>query len=283
MGGSQVSRRWDGRLSQSMAQVWLIHFQRRFSPFSSLSRNVIREVCSYLSAPEVLPALLNDTLTLHTFDSSPVVSVHLPVVYPAGGVCCVQFDQEVVCLGSDPPTSQVYGVHVTTLTCTLKPSMLRPRAWPGVIVVTDIIYVFGGDLNSCEKFTGEQWKSLPDMIYPKCDFNPVCYKEEIFLCTFGVDIETFDRYKEVFSRLPVRLPGTHVTACTCFRLGSKMLILGKTTAVSWEIHSTEIDTWQLQKAVWGCVGGPRRCKGQVYWTDFTGQVVSYDIDHRRVK
>jgi len=268
-------------LSPLQSQIWLINLKFQVQPFTHLSRNVLREICDYLRIPQFLPVLCGCDISLHCFETGAVTTAKLPVAFSDGAVCCVYGEKAVLCLGGDPPSAEVYRVNLPSLVLDTLTPMRRARAWPGILPLGSLVYVFGGSLRSCEKLQTGVWTSLPDMLSAKCAFTPVSCNALILLCAFASDVESFHTKKEVFVRLPLQLPGDS-SPSLAFLAGDWLHVLGRERAVRWKMGTEKVETWSLQRAFEGCTGVPVRVGERIYWADLAGEVVWYDIDRREV-
>lgn len=269
------------QLSPVQSQIWLISLKSQKHPFSHLSRNILREICEYLRVPQVLPALCGSYLSLHCLDDCRVNRVKLPVTFSDGVVCCVYGEEEIVCLGGDPPSADVYSYNVSSQVFATLSHMQRARAWPGIQAHSATIYVFGGSLCSCERLQTGTWVSLPDMLSPKYAFTPVLYCDQILLCAFASDVESFHIKHEAFRRLSLHLPGSN-SPSIAFLVGDLLHVISRNRVVRWRMTTEESETWSLQIELCGCTGAPIRLRDRVYWADTAGRVVWYDLDRREV-
>lgn len=217
------------------AKVWLLYFKHKLNAKGHLSRNVTREICSYIAdfmLAQVTPTFLR---FFHPFckwtpqvplrsrisvdEESSWVFLQDGRLFCSGGGGMLDEHQEDVgfayLLGRDGTTDEL-------------PHMLSARYYHGVIGSGNFVYVFGGyniegmchsgRLKRCEKIDllSRSWTALPDMKNGRRCFNPCEWDGYIYLCGAGsLHVEVFYPRDDQFLLLQVSLPETDY-GCTLY-------------------------------------------------------------------
>lgn len=205
-------------------------------------------------------AVADNRVELYNIQSQQCTQHKLSHNFGTGG-SYIQVDRDtLLCLGGLPLSSEVYMLDLLSLQLTSLASLLTPRAYAGVAMAKDMIYVFGGQdesldgMNCCEKYMlGEEWQPLDDMQEQRYGFTPCTYNALIYLlCAFTKTIETFSPETELFHVLSISLPPQ----------------LKKWFSVSFS-HNGELNMLTGGKQLWQWKIGARKRKFQLSATEWS--------------
>jgi len=162
---------------------------------------------------DVFAAVYKDTVELFDLKAQHCTRHSLSVNFGWGGSYAALERHTLLCIGSDPPSTDAYKLDLSSLKLSPISGLRMPRAFAGVATVRHLAYVFGGYIDSskmtksCEKYECEQWVPLGDMWEERSGFTPCIYLALVYLsshCTRS--LESFSSETEVFTVLPVSLP-----------------------------------------------------------------------------
>jgi len=223
------------------AKVWLFHL--RFSALTrrSLSRNVLREICSYFEDPQYFVAIDSHRMHLYNFSTHEITEYEIPLYVISG---FIQVDRTTVLIVGE----KVMTLDVLSLQVTPQAPLLNPRNFVGVIQVGKTVYAFGGDfpeVTFCEKSNvlHIDWTPLPPMNYASKALTPCVYKDLIYLVSITYSnhsaIETFNIHTETFAVVPVSFT-EHIEAywnLVTFVANGELIILTQYRFFAWKIES----------------------------------------------
>lgn len=192
-------------------------YQNRLQDLCRSASNQPPEASKEQTPPSRLfAAVCYNNLELYDLNSQQSTHHILPVNFSKGGSFISLTSTKLLCLGRDPPSTAAYELDLCSLQLSSLPSLHTPRAFAGVAMASNIVYVFGGGddsytrLKSCEKYglLDSQWLPLGDMQHARMSFTPCNFRASIYLpCPLSTSvIEIFSPATEVFSVLPVSLP-----------------------------------------------------------------------------
>ena len=119
------------------AKVWLLHLKSSQGVRGSLSRNVIREICSYFQDLYFFAAISERSMEVYDF-STHIITKHqcLPTEVRSG---YIQVDKTtVLIIGKKVKTLDLLTLQVTSLV-----PLLTPRNGVGVAQVRSTVFAFG--------------------------------------------------------------------------------------------------------------------------------------------
>ena len=214
--------------------------------FSSLSFNITREVCSYLSPHLTLAYVQEDSLSFvnfATFTLYPAVELHTTVQVNHNSswavvnrnllVLCGGGGKRILHIDNGKAWRSAYLLHSQGRVKAL-PDLLFGRSGSGVVVWKGAVHVFGSltdiDGKRCERLGLAEdcnWESLPLLSSKRCCFTPVVWQGAIYLsggCNF---IEIWDG--QAFKKLSdPQISSSFSVSCTH---GNKLHIFGNTRQV----------------------------------------------------
>lgn len=180
--------------------------------FSSLSFNIAREACSYLSPYLTLAYVQEDSLSFvnfATFSLYPAVQLHTTVQVNHNSswavvnrnvlVLCGGGGKRILHIDNGEAWHSAYLLHSQGRVKAL-PDLLFGRSGSGVVVWRGAVHVFGSrtavDGKRCERLGLAEdcdWESLPLLSSNRYCFNPVVWQGAIYLCGGWCDfIEVWD-------------------------------------------------------------------------------------------
>ena len=268
----------------------LLIFSHQSSHFlRKLSKNVLREVCLYLQDC-LYPCIHRSTLQVFNLMRGTVTKRTLSHQFLDATVCCLCNSRTMLCIGSDPPARTVIGVDIRTAEVREWTAMTYSRAWAGVILWRNSVYVFGGNnappRKEAERFNPatNAWTELPSMSTPKAAFTPLHYLNKFYLIASGIGtapIETFDPETETYDTLGVSIPGTGFETISFARGAEIVIVHYEGVLLRWD----PMQTSYLQTALSMYESGVTftslpvfRFSECVYWMNYlTGKLVKFDL------
>lgn len=198
-------------LSSALCAAVSLFWLRLHLLFSSLSRNVLREIASF-DPPLSLLAVCDTKLHIYNMSTGHYRSVKICSIpsysdlFPIDALNVFAFPGQNF---YSKEWNQLIRLSLKSLTTELFPQMLMRRWKPLLIVVQGIVYVFGGfhdgePLQECEKASlqGKVWLQLPHLpriaSRSSC-FSPVHLHHSIYLPDRGGQVDVLDLRTEVFT------------------------------------------------------------------------------------
>lgn len=191
------------------SRILLFWVYRADLPFQRLSRNVLREVSTYLGNVSLILAAVHDYLYSflpgeQIWEEYSSLRPFLPVFSRSSYVL---FGEAIFVIGGydDNLCKTVRNTFkIKSGTAERGPDMLAARCFSGCLQAAGNIYAFGGmdkaALSTCEKLTQCNWVSLVSMKHPRFNFVPCEHKALVYICggnSFA--IEVFDPSTSLFS------------------------------------------------------------------------------------
>ena len=278
-------------VQEVLTQVRLLWLHSESTAYHLLSRNVVREVCTYLQGHTALAFFTDANIEIHHLTTQTVRKAKPSKVVKFCVTTHMTF-REIICVGAYPKSTSVSSVDLTTSTVTKEASMQVSRACPGIINVRGHIYVFGGlidgeDVLRCEKFSikARQWTFIPDMDEPRIYFTPAVHLCFIYLCSLfeGESISSFHTPTEQYTQHPLTIPDINTYTSVSFIVDTHIYVLGNEDSfLVWELGSREgfkeIRYARRNSPAFSCTEVVKVGKG-VYWTDYnTKNVVRFDLE-----
>lgn len=207
--------------------LWAKQYSCLFSP---LSRNISREVASYLFPDTFLVLVTASALqfiNVQTTSNTLLIPLQSEIVADADSAwTTLGSDKLVVCGGSEGKNSAYLLDKKGSVERLL--NMAFRRSSPGIIEWEEAVLVFGTYEDKwsrkCEKFTcaAKQWSGLPDMHEGRSYFRPAKWQNAVYLCGgYCLQIEVFDGIS--MNLLQLMLPeSTRTLAC---QYDGKLVIL----------------------------------------------------------
>ena len=258
--------------------------------YSTLSTNITREVCRYLSINLLVPCINLSTLKLIDLETGFTTTSQLSVIFSMASVFCFCSDRTLLCLGNHPPATNAWTLDVLTASLSEVAPMTTARGWPGALYYGQFVYLFGGNtdlpLHSCEKFDiqRKEWTSVGDMHSAKVAFSPCVHEKEVFLLSMlsvQTQIEVFTPACEVFRVLPVALRAGELGSVSFFQGDTIVMITFSRREFRWKLGTTEVSEKESNNsdptsAVSNIM--PLTVENSVYWVNYyTGKLVQLDM------
>lgn len=278
------------------AKTWLVFVKRKHPVWSRLSLNLLREIGTYL-LDCLYPCGHLSTLIVYNLETG-AVKQKTPIShsFDNGTVYCPYAPNRVLCIGAEPTITSVFSLCTATGELRAMPDMMLGRAWPGVVLWEDTVYVFGGQHGQptaeAEKFriSPGAWRKLASMSVPKLAFTPLLHTKQIYLIACSpmgpLPIETFNPYTETYTTLNVRIDGSGFGAISFLKGDEVLTVLYGGELLHWNPTSTTYrkDKVSLPDIESAISGGPvRRYKDWVYWVNYhTGNLVQFDLNAEEV-
>ena len=231
------------QLSAVRAKVWLFHLKCSRRTRRSLSRNVTREICSYIQDTYIFASMAGSDMELYDFKTNKTTRIRLPTEVHSG---YIQVDKTTVLVVGE----RVLTLDIPTLQITPLPRLGIPRNGIGVAQVENTVFAFGGGGNEsmkvCEKSSAPftQWTPLPSMHYARANFTPCPFKVLIYLAsTFSSNhraVESFSPHNETFTELRVSLPAplNLASKSVTFQANGELILLtDKSQMARWKLGS----------------------------------------------
>lgn len=216
------------------AKVWLLHIKHTRGSRGNLSRNILREVCSFLHPITLLVHVTESYIRSFDFRRGAwkqQCPLHFHIKADSGSRWVVLKNGSVFICGGGRPAGW-NTAYIVGNECAEQGQMHETRYWHGVVAYNShAVYVFGGigsrgDLvNSCEKYHLQQhlWTLLPPTQQTRARFNPCLFHESIYLCGIGsLLLEVFSPLSDQI--LPFRL-SMPVDSWCCMYVEENLLVV----------------------------------------------------------
>ena len=223
-------------------KVCLLWSKRLSTPMRLLSRNILREICLYLTPNELLPDLRTSTLRFlntRTLSRTPQVLLTLSLSLNTTSTQWILLTSgsSVLCCGGKVNKNWMttsWVVHGSG-EVEKKGRMIRARGLHGMVQWKEFGLVFGGEskrggLKECESLKlpkGRNWEELPPMQASRHSFNPCLFRDLIYLFGCGSsELEAFAPRQNSYIPLNIHFP---YAATCCLYMNSSTLTIVSTT------------------------------------------------------
>ena len=267
--------------------ITALMFTRSFSPlYARVSRNLAREIASYMGAYKLLATCIDGTITVFDLEKGTSRSNKLDLVMKWEVVYCHVNWRTILYLS----TERCSTIDLLTFQVTDWPCMHVPRANPGLICVEGVCYVFGGKrsdlLTSSEKFvfTQNQWQPIPALPTPKYAFIPCHYQADLYLAEANDSLHSFDVFsidREEYRSIPYKIQ-CNLNGCVSFIVNADLFLLTMSgQCLKWNLTELDSDpalfTVKLSdqnSAYSSC--SPMLVADKVYWVNYlSGTIVRF--------
>lgn len=275
-------------LTTQQCRTALLFIRSRSALYQRLSRNLAREIASYIGDFFLLPRCKDNTITVLDLEKRSRRCKTVDLIMTWDTVNCMLDWRTIFFISKAPLCCKV---DLISLDITRVASMQNPRENPGAIHVKGTVYVFGGKrsdlLTHSEKYqlSNDQWSLLPPLPTPKYAFNPCYQKDQIFLPEVNNSLHSFDIFsllREDYRSLPFQLH-CDMNGCVSFIVGEELyLITMRRHCIKWDLKQVEmqpvigvVELVNENDAYSSCT--PFSFQGVVYWTEYlTGKTVFFD-------
>ena len=272
-------------------QIRLFWMRRVSGLYSSISPNILREVCDYLRIFISLAFFSGSSLEVHAFPGHSVKTVQMKESVVGCIIAHMNF-WEILCVGTYPTSTSVSSVNLRTFVLKKEEDMRDKRNCPGVIRVNDWVYVFGGYsggpiTTSSEKFSINErfWKKLPDMDLPRVYFSPVLHRYDIYLCDAAAHtcLSSFNIISETYTSHSVAIPSMQTNASVAFIASGELVVaMHPHSVLRWRVGSAFpfviIEKSEKKLQGFSCTEVVQVGRS-VFWTDYNAKkVVKFDLD-----
>ena len=282
-------------LTTQQCRTALLFVRFHSSLYRRLSRNLAREIASYMGDPFLLPKCIGQTISVLYLEkgSRRQKTVDLQMTWDT--VNCLLDWRTIFFISHAPLCCKVDLISFEVIQVA---PMHIPRENPGAIHVKGVVYVFGGKrsdlLTSSEKYqlSNNEWSPLPPLPTPKYAFNPCQREDQIFLAEVNNSLHSFDIFNLVqatYRSLPFKIQ-CGKNGCVSFIVGEELYLLTmQQQCLKWNLKQVEAQPTQSQvqlveenDAYSSCT--PVFFRGVVYWTNYlSGKTVSFDSSTQLLK
>ena len=293
--GNAVSR------SESARELFAVHllFVRRHSAcYRNISLNICREVFTYVPIDQIyLATVKSDRLFVYNLrtNTAKVTSESLFLDLTGTGLTMLS-NEAMLIVGGTPSGSRARKLNIWTGRLEEEARLQEGRAWPGVYLHKDWVWVFGGNvgetLDSVECFSLVQrsWRTGPRMLSPKVCFTPCEHRGFIYLPEVSPHkklLEVLDPVAERYHLLQLELSGARLGSVSFF-VGSELVVIDYNRKVgSWRVGSkarqlSEIYISEGRDKTCLTNVSPVRWGKTVFWLDADFNVTKADLKKRRI-
>ena len=268
-------------------------FTRAHSPlYRPLSLNICREAFSYLGGDHIYLGSIQD-YQLIVYDllteSMQITVSSLNIKLQSAGLA--QLDSNTMLMIGGANLKQVRSINIWTGTITKEAEMTESRAYPGLLLYGEFVWVFGGNtgnsLTSVERFhrTNRTWEMGPPMPSPKVAFTPCVHHSLIYLpCPNEKNrqLEVLDPATEMYTLLPLLLY-SGLYGSVSFVVDSYLCVIDFNKQMGrWEIGSQDTRLTDMRMSVHrerNCYtnGIPIRCGEVIYWLNGNVSLAKFDL------
>jgi len=224
-----------------------------------ISKNVLREICSYLPQPPKLVKLTSIAALFFDLALCRWVSLCKLSSYfnASASVVCLTDGKIVGCGGNGFKGKEL---QIRRNAWEIGKGKMRKladmrvrRCFHGVCLLEnrDFVYVFGGGNNSAEMYNLQtsQWQELPPMLFPHSSFQPCAHLSMVLLCGGNPQgqCEAFHSTSLTYQQLSlVTNTGFALTVCT----GDSFLTYSRSLEQRWSLErdavtGRETEKWDL--------------------------------------
>ena len=186
----------------------LLLFYVTHATYPRLSRNILREICSYLGNKTLLVSIIN-TQVYGFVPGSMQWEVCMTLSRPLrnSSRCSYVFLREkLMVIGGyddEKETTLKKTYEIENGAISAAADLLFPRCFTGTLQTAGTIYLFGGldnkPLSSCERLDPSTWSLLPSMKHPRFNCIPCEYKGIVYIAgSANNQVETFNVRTEMF-------------------------------------------------------------------------------------
>jgi hypothetical protein len=272
------------RTENCYTRILLFWTKQLNTPYHKVSKNVLREVSSYLVS---LPLIALFSGYLNVF-SKRRKQHQLAQSFTSGTVFVRADADTVVCLGGFPPSSMVFTLNLRHREILSLRGMQAERCLCGAIKAGLYIYVFGSypGNTSCEKLAirEERWCGLPSMSTIRYAFSPALYQQTIYLPDVfkSPTFEAFSLTSETFSTLPIDLLVLGSFSVAFFAESKLVIVACSGHVATWKVGSLEpfvVAPCKLPSKIAAVSNTPPVChRGSFYWVqNSTGALVKFSL------
>lgn len=259
-------------------------------PFSTLSFNVAREICSYLEILALYPCFSNSSLTVHTLSlgTSHTHSVKGNFNWQVA-MCFIDW-RTLICIAT---ARRPCTIDLLTATITFLEDMPSSRDNSGLIRAGSFVYAFGGSVNGkverlADKYALKDghWQQIASLPTPKFAFTPCKWKQQLYLAEIDAENSSLDAFctlSETYTSYPWKLPSS-MNGCIGFISSGQLVLLSiGRQRVRWDLEDLErkpqVETLALANdndAYSNCQ--PIIFGGNVFWVNYlNGKLVKYNL------
>ena len=276
-------------------QVSLLWMREVCGFYTSLSRNILREICVYLQSSASLAFFTATGLEIHSLHSHTVTQIPLKETI-TGCITTHMSYWEILCVGTYPKSTSVSSVDLKTYIVKQEAAMKLPRNCPGVIKAGDFVYIFGGFIGGfitreSEKFsiTTRSWTKIPEMDQTRVYFTPALHLNEIYLCDASShpSISSFNITTETYTVYSSFIPAINTNASVSFIVDGELIVaLNNHSCLKWSLGSSEpctaVSYSQRKGQGFSCTETVQVGR-VVYWADYNAKkIVSFELDTLRL-
>lgn len=294
--GKAVSRSEDAR---EMFALRLLFVRRYSRCYRGICLNICREVFAYVPQDQIFLATVKaDQLWVYNLKTQTAQLTAETFGLDLTGTGLAMLSNEAMLIvGAVPSGTRVRRLNIWTGRVEGEAGLQEGRAWPGVFVHKDWVWVFGGNigvtLDSVECFhrTERRWRRGPRMLSPKVCFTPCEHRGLIYLPEVSPRkklLEVLDPIAETYSLLPLELCGTQMGSISFF-VDSDLVIIDYNRKVgSWRVGSKAkqlSDLYISEGRNRNCLSNinPIRCGKAVYWLNKDLNVTKADLKKRSIE
>lgn len=204
--------------------------------------------------------------------------------------------RRMLAVGGPDSQKDAFSVDIYTCAVTRESNMLKGRAWPGVTVYADFIWVFGGNtkatLTSAERFHTKErtWTRIRDMKTPKVCFTPCEHHGLIYLPEISTQRKPLEVYfpkQDRYEPLALMLFGAFYGSVS-FICDSELYIVDiDSRAGKWSLNNANefLTPIEVKGSEVQCVtSGPVIRVGEtVFWLDWESELVRMDLGSARIE
>jgi len=248
-------KRNDGseRLQREKAQIAVIWAKASKMPFRLLSRNIVREICSYLGRCQYLYMLAERKLLGFDVNNQkwtvlkPISSALEDTYRTAYAFILISPAVFLLCGGLTAPNkSCAHLIASDGAVLELEPMRTGRYAHAAIYLeAVNTVYVFGGAnsgrLQETERFSlvSQHWKEGNLLKVARAGINPYLYCGLVYLCAGDSEgtIETFNWRTESTAVLPIRLPFS--STCITVRQVDSWVTISESKICHWQLDGSQ--------------------------------------------
>ena len=261
------------------SRVFLFWIRSTVPLFTRLSRNVLREVSTYLKSFG-LAYVTQNTIGLFTSESEEIineVSLQKEIQCDSNSRWALVDDARFFICGGGTPRSAFRAAYMLNRAGAVQvlPTMLQGHTLCGVIRWRSTVHVFGSvGLCQSEQFSmnAKVWTGLPSMHHAKWGFNPSIWQSAIYLCQ--ATIEVYDG--ENMLDLGVDLPDSGFTLT--YILHNSLYILSNCFLTIRNRAGEQVSLEHALSPVYFSYSSPILNYGKVVIFDSTRKVLKFDAE-----
>lgn len=171
-------------LSSTRLKLWLFSTKLHLRLKGSLSRNILRVICSYIRMTPSLAFLRGDGLRVRTLSLDTMMLRDVPeLTVMEHSFCMVDLETAFYLAGNASLANSPHLLFIESQTTYALPPMREARLRPGVTCLSKHIYIFAGETDTCEELSlrTRHWTEIASLPYAVTRISTCTHLDKVYL------------------------------------------------------------------------------------------------------